>query len=149
LSASNPSARVRPRLDRRNGDAQRRGPLAEAVARIDHQRRADDEHRIGVFQRREGASTRSRGTPSPKKRRRASARRRSARTQAPKGVEIGGLDIGVAVGRSERRGIRKRRVRAQQLLLDRLARAVNVPHARQRTRATFPCSSSTARAAAR
>ena len=67
FNASRWSARVRPRLIAADRFAGARRRLDEAEARIDHQRRADDQHRVGVFEMaHRRLDARSRGTFSPK-----------------------------------------------------------------------------------
>ena len=83
LSANRWSARVRPRLIAAIGFPWLCGALAETVARPDHQRRADDEHGVGLVQRRASRRRRDPAARSRRKTRRpASTSRRSARSAA-------------------------------------------------------------------
>ena len=117
--------RVSPRepdIDRGNRRASARRPLAKPIARINHQRRADDEHRVRPLQRvRRGGDALARYVFSEEYDvglEHAAARR--TRRHAKK-VERIPLEMRVAVGGHGRRHIGEAGILAQQLHLYRAA----------------------------
>ena len=133
-------------IDGRDGFAELRHRCDEAVARVHHQRRADDQHGVGVARARRTRAARAPAARVRRRtRRRASAARRRLRSSARRTPRSRRLEFRVAVGRrSAPRGPRTRGC-ARTSSCCMCSRGVRRSQLMQRTTSTRPCRSMTLR----